>query len=408
MELANKRILMILDAPYPRDIRVEKEVNALQAAGADVTLVCYRRKGEDLIAEYKGCKIVRSRIAVTDSIKGLVDIYNSVFFTNPILSKTLNKLQEEFDAVHAHDLPVTLTALKYAKKKRIPGVYDMHENYPDAMKIWFSWRKNPLIRFKNKLFFDHRRWFKREKEMVSKFDKILTVVEEMSQRIIDTHGVDRDKIQVVSNTEPRDLFQAEALEDKILDENNHNIVYVGSFGPHRGLDTVVEALPLIVQEIPGIQLTIVGTGNPDTVKHLKNLALKGSMSDSVKFTGQLPFEEAIEYMRTAFLNVIPHHSNGQNENGIPHKFFQILNSGYPLIVSSCRPMKRIIESNKAGIVFAAGNPTDFAEKVLWANNNRKELIERAKNGRELVQSKGFNWEKDGKALTNLYSELFNR
>jgi len=403
--LLNLRILMVLDAPYPRDIRVEKEVSALVEAGAKVSLVCYRRKGEPLKGEFKGCEIIRSKSEVSDTQKGWVDIYNSVFFRNPVLEKTLRNLPAKFDAVHVHDLPATLTVLRYARKAGIPAIYDMHENYPDAMKIWFSWRKNPIVRLKNKLFFRYKKWFAREAEMVRSFDRIITVVEEMKERIVRLHGVKEESVYVVSNTEPKDLFDRIGADGGEKPFGDRALVYVGSFGPHRGLDTVVEALPAIKRSVENIELIVVGTGNRDTISHLREIAERGGVEKLVKFKGQLPFEEAIKYMRGAFLNLIPHHSNGQNENGIPHKFFQILNSNFPLIVSSCRPMKRIIESDDAGLVFEAGDADSFAEKVIWADAHPEELIAKARRGKRLVQEKGYNWESDAQRLVQLYRSL---
>ena len=110
-------------------------------------------------------------------------------------------------------------------------------------------------------------------------------------------------------------------------------------------------------------------------------------------------------MQTAFLNVIPHSRNGHTDNAVPHKLFQIMNSGYPLMVSSSAPLKRIVTQHDAGVVFEADNPTDFAQKVIWADENKSTLRKFVKNARDTVQNKGLNWETDAKKLVRLYDSL---
>lgn len=394
---------MVLDAPFPPDIRLKKEIPVLVGDGFEVDLLCYRRAGEKHLEEWNGCKIIRSQKSVGKLRKTLIDIYNSMFFSNPLIKRELKKISNQYQIVHVHDLPVSRTVLSFAKQRGLTTVLDMHENYPEALKIWFSWRKGFVIRLKNSLFFTYNKWFKREREMVNAFDRVIAVVDEMKERLVDIHGVPAEKIVVVSNTEPKDLYRNISSQSSTV--ASKNIVYVGGIGPHRGLDTAVEAMPHILKQVPDARLVIVGSGNPDNINHLKNLAAKNHVSDAVKFTGQLPFEEAISYMQQAFLNIIPHHSNAHTDNTIPHKLFQMLNSNYPVMVSSCKPLKRIVEEYNAGVVYKAGDASDFASKVVWSVNHPQELFQMSQQGHKAVQEGRYNWETDAEVLRTFYNTL---
>ena len=83
----------------------------------------------------------------------------------------------------------------------------------------------------------------------------------------------------------------------------------------------------------------------------------------------------------------------------------LANSNYPVLVSSCKPLKRIVEEFDAGLVFDAGSASAFAEQVLWAHNNRKELKTLSENGHSAVQDGRYNWETDAKMLQDLYNSL---
>ena len=397
------QVLMVLDNFFPDDLRVRKEFIALLDAGYGVTLVCYRKKGQKKEETFLGCKVIRSSAAVSNLKKGLLDMYNAVFFINPVLRTELNNLRDKFDIIHVHDLPPSNTALRFGKKQRMKTVLDLHENYPEAIKVWFAWRKGIVINLKNMILFNYKRWLKRENKMVLQFDLVLAVVDEMKTRIIENHGIKSSKVSVISNTEPRDIFAEKAAAEIVFDSNK--IIYVGGIGPHRGLDTAIRGMSVLREKGFDFILIIVGSGNSDSINYLKNLSIELNVNDMVKFTGQLPLEEALQHMQTAFLNIIPHSSNGHTDNAIPHKLFQIMNSGYPLMVSSSAPLNRIVTKHNAGVVFEADNPTDFAEKVIWADDNRHALHDFAANAKDAVQNKGLNWETDGKKLVELYHSL---
>lgn len=400
------KVLMVLDSFYPLDIRVKKEFTALIDAGYNVTLVCYRKEGQKREETLDGCRVIRTSGSVSNFRKGLADMYNALFFINPILRRELKSLREAYDIIHVHDLPPANTALWYGKKHKMKTVLDMHENYPEAIKIWFAWRKGFLINLKNKVFFNYNHWLKREHKMVFQFDAVVAVVDEMKNRLIEDHGIQSNRVAVVSNTEPRTLFDENTtIENKF--ESKH-IIYVGGIGPHRGLDTAIRGMALLQETHTNYELIIVGSGSADTTNYLKKLAAVENVSNRVKFTGQLPFEQALSYMQTAFLNIIPHNSNGHTDNTIPHKLFQIMNSGYPLMVSSSAPLKRIVNDYNAGVVFEADNPTDFAEKVIWADANKDVLQQYVKNAKDAVHNKGLNWETDGKKLVELYDSLSDK
>lgn len=396
-------VLMVLDNFFPSDLRVRKEFTALLDAGYNVTLVCYRKKGQKKEEKVLGCRVIRSSSSVSNFQKGLIDMYNAVFFINPVLNKALNNLRDRYDVIHVHDLPPANTALRYGNKHKMKTILDLHENYPEAIKVWFAWRKGFAIKLKNMIFFNYRRWLKHENKMVTKFDFVLAVVDEMKTRIIENHGIQDAKVTVISNTEPKDIFTETTATEKVFDSKK--IIYVGGIGPHRGLDTAIRGIAILRDKGLPFELIIVGSGNTDAVNHLKAIAAELKVNHLVKFTGQLPFEEALQNMQTAFLNIIPHSSNGHTDNAIPHKLFQIMNSGYPLMVSSSAPLRRIVSKYEAGVIFEADNPVDFAEKVIWADHNHNELHDFVNNAKDAVRNKGLNWETDGKKLVEFYNSF---
>ncbi len=97
----------------------------------------------------------------------------------------------------------------------------------------------------------------------------------------------------------------------------------------------------------------------------------------------------------------------QTNCGLPHKFFQIMMSKSLLLVSSCKPLKRIVEQYDAGFVFEADSSVDFAEQVIHTYHNYEKLGYKAENAFNAVMNQGENWETESLKILELYNDLSN-
>ena len=397
---------MLLNAPYPADIRVKKETQALLAAGFEIFLLCLRKKGEARQQDFEGIHVVRIDAGKNNYELAFWDSVMSINFIHPRFRASASELlkKENIKLVHVHDLPLAGTALSLKKELPIKVVLDMHENYPEALKTWFKWKRNPLVILKNYLFLNPERWQRFEKKACQQVDHIIAVVDEMKNRVVHDHSIAPEKITVVTNTEDKSFAQQpidgsvyQNLKDKFI------LTYSGGIGPHRGVDTAIKGMQWL-QTNPNIQLAIVGTGSRSVMKSLHNLV--GSLQlNNVHFFGYQPFSKFYSYMKLAAVNVIPHQSNGHTNNTVPHKLFQGMMAGKPLLVSSSAPLKRLVEKYQSGLVFEAGNDRDFARKVEELFGNESFSMALGENGRVATLIGKLNWDEDQHHLVNLYQKL---
>ncbi|WP_420387499.1 glycosyltransferase family 4 protein [Roseivirga sp.] len=407
--MGNQKICMLLHEYYPNDIRVSKEVAPLIEAGFDIHLICLQRKGESAQGEVNGIHVHRIDIAQSFFWRGIWDILLVVFgFYQPVFYRKLKALMKQygFDAIHVHDLPLSHTALRLKKKyPELKVILDFHENYPEALKVWFQWKSNPLIRLKNRLFFNFSRWLKYEKKASQKADHIIVVVEEMKDRIINTHRLNPDKITVITNSESTD-FLNQTLYPDVYEKNKGDFIlaYTGNVGPHRGVDTIIKALANL-KDKPAIRLEITGNLSKDTENWLNQLIDENGVGSQVKLNGYQPFHKFFSYMALADVNLIPHNRNGHTDNTIPHKLFQGMLVGKPVLVSNAPPLERVVNSLQSGLVFEAGNPHDCAEKInaLYSDSGLYKTL--GANGLEQTTKNNVNWEAEGLRLVSLYQEL---
>jgi glycosyltransferase involved in cell wall biosynthesis len=400
---------MIVDGSYPNDIRVRKEAETLAEEGENIIVVCPRKKNDLQFETVNNVEIVRIGSKYTNTKKGIYDIIESVFDINLLFYFGLKRVFKKYniDYLHVHDLPLASTGYRFKYKVNHKLYLDLHENYPEALKTWFLWKQNSIIKLKNILFMNPENWSKKEKKYCNKYDKIICVVEEMKEKLITNFGIESKKIVVVSNHEKKDFvlnFNKKTTQN-IIDSNNFSITYVGGFGPHRGLHTAIEGMPKIIECIPNAKLFLVGKGSSDVENKLKEIVLKNKIEKYVNFVGFKPFSEVAAIMQTTNINIIPHLANDHTDNTIPHKLFQIMMSKSILLVSSCKPLKRIVEKYDAGVIFKAEDSDDFAKKVIEVFNHYDVYKLKSKNGYDAVINKNENWEAESKKLLHLYDNL---
>lgn len=80
-------------------------------------------------------------------------------------------------------------------------------------------------------------------------------------------------------------------------------------------------------------------------------------------------------------------------------------AGKPLLVSSSAPLKRLVERYQSGLVFRAGDPMDFAEKVLTLYKDSSLCEKLGNSGKRVTLHENVNWDHDQEALINLYNTL---
>ena len=399
-------ICMILDGAYPNDIRVRKEAESLSENGLKVLIVC-PRKANDLENEViNGVEILRIGSNYNNFKKGIFDVIESVTNINLLFYFGLKKVFKKYtiDFLHVHDLPLAGTGYLFKSKVKKRLILDLHENYPEALKTWFLWKKSVFLKTKNFVFMNPSIWTKKEKKYCKKYDVIVCVVQEMKQKLITNFSINANKLVVVSNHEKKEFVENfnHEIAQNIIKKEDFSITYVGGFGPHRGLDTAIKAMPEILKNIPNAKLFLVGKGNKDVENTLQSIAEKYKVSDAVSFVGHRPFQEVSTIMQVSDINIIPHKANDHTNNTIPHKLFQIMMSKSLLLVSSCTPLKRIVEKYDAGVVFTADDVQDFSTKVIAIFKDQKKYQLKTEKALKAVLEQGENWENESLRLLKIY------
>lgn len=387
---------MILDAPFPPDIRVEKEAVTLGKAGHEVFVLSQGRKSYPE-KENKGYySVVRFDDAKYKLLNQLTRDFKKFTFFDPVWKKGIDSFVFKYhiNVLHVHDLPLVKTAYRVAQKYKIPIVADYHENFPAHIQA----TAKSEIKWKEKFYRSYKRWTRYEEDISEKVDRIIVVADEYKQHLVSEHGIFPEKITIVQNT--IDLERVHSNNNNYQSTNSDFLIsYIGSFGPHRGLDIVIKAMPQILSYIPNAKFVIIGHGK--NKNELERMIKELNLKDSVKFYDWMKYSNLIKEFKKASIGVIPHHASEHTDNTIPNKVFEYMYFKVPVIVSDRPPLQRIIKETKCGKIFKTGDSADFVKKVLEIHQNPSNYGEMG--NRSVIEK--YNWQVDGNQLVNLYKSF---
>jgi glycosyltransferase involved in cell wall biosynthesis len=383
------KILMVLERDFPPDLRVENEIKSLINAGHTVSLACYGLKNETRTFNWNACVVYKKQIPKL-IYKSSVGALKFPFYFN-FWKKHLNAIISEIkpDAIHIHDLPLARLGSYFKSKHAIKFVLDLHENWPAYLEV-----SSHTNRFLGKILSSINQWKRYELEQCKKADTVIVVVDEAKERL-EQLGITKNKIITVSNYP--ELSDFENISTDFQKTEQIVLFYAGGITEHRGLQYIINALPLLNQPKRTIELRIFGEGNyTDT---LKNMVKRLNISHFVRFFGQVPYKRVLEELVQADITLIPHTKNNHTDSTIPHKLFQYILAGKPVLVSNCKPIERIVNQINAGAVYAWNNPNEAASKLEWIINNLETF-----NAAKLKQTikEQYNWNNEVKKLLKVY------
>jgi glycosyltransferase involved in cell wall biosynthesis len=401
------KILMLLAGQdFPPDNRVEREAKALANEGHKVSVLASnyanmpsRELWHDDISIVRLTNLPKILLGMDRRFPFILFIdLQWLLFVYWLVS------QEGIEVLHVHDLPMARTAWLVARLKKARLVLDLHENYPVVLHAHLSISPKYL---QSQLLKRLRRWRNYEKWSISKVDRVIVVIEEARKRLTEELGYPANKITVVSNTVDVDEFCSYPIDDKIDQQyaGDFLVSYIGGSGPHRGLDTAIEAMPSLLEKMPNARLLLVGVSQKaqEFWRMLQKLSEDLGVSDRVTFLEWQDFSKVPSWIEASKVGLIPHRRNAHTNATIPNKLFHYMCLGKPVVVSDCRPLKRIVRSSRSGLVFEAGNPQALSA-VLRKLEDDELRAELGANGREAVR-RLYNWQQEARKLVQLYQEL---
>ena len=140
-----------------------------------------------------------------------------------------------------------------------------------------------------------------------------------------------------------------------------DLLYVGSLAELRRLDQVLHAFALARQQSPSLSLTMVGDG--DYRARLEGLAQALGISESVRFTGYIPYESIGAQIAQADICIAYVPTTSWYDRAPVLKTLEYLASAKPVIATSTEWHRNIITPGVNGVL-AEDNPEALAQAMV--------------------------------------------
>lgn len=180
-------------------------------------------------------------------------------------------------------------------------------------------------------------------------------------------------------------------EEKIL-------LYQGGIQTGRGLDKLIEAVPLIKEGI----VVLIGDGK---IKgELMHKVREMRLEERVKFLPKVPLWDLPSYTANAYVgfqilnNVCFNHYSASS-----NKLFEYMMAGVPVVACSFPEIKKVVEGEEIGLCIDSHNPAEIAWAVNELAQNREKRDTFSRNA--ILARQKYNWDLEKEILIGLYDKL---
>ena len=184
-------------------------------------------------------------------------------------------------------------------------------------------------------------------------------------------------------------------------EDAFTLGFLGSFYGYEGLDTLLQAMPRILQREPRTRLLLVGGGVEE--ERLKAQVQRLGLGANVLFVGRVPHAEVARYYSLVDLLVFPRKSMRLTETVTPLKPLEAMAQGRLLIASDVGGHRELIRDGRTGFLFRPDDPAALAAAVGRVLDERARWPEVRAAGRQFVED-----ERTWRASVARYRPVYER
>ena len=372
-----KKVVFVRSNLLDRDIRLLKEIRALNNEEYTFKLLCWDRECKtNKIEKHEILEEMRLRLKAPWGKKVLpfFPIWWSFVFFHLMVSK--------WDVVHAVNFDCIIPSLIAGRLKRKTIIYEILDIYEDTVILPKPIRT--ICINVDKLFM--------------RFATAVVVADEM--QIEGVGGIPNNKVIPIYDSPP-DIFIKNDNNGYNYQKNKpiFKLFYAGVLfkAKRLNLDKVIEA----IKDIEDVKLVIAGYG--DLAEEIEELSHQES--DKVEFIGKITYEEVIERgLKADLFFILRDPIRPANRYTCGSTLFNAMICGKPILANKGSSTTAKVYEAKCGLVVDANNIEEIKEAIIKLRDNPELCEELGANARRAYEQK-YSWEIMEKRLLTLYQNL---
>ncbi|CAB4336551.1 unannotated protein [freshwater metagenome] len=193
---------------------------------------------------------------------------------------------------------------------------------------------------------------------------------------------------------PNGIYASRLASGVLRPEWSHNTIgFIGRFEePRKGLQLLVEALPLIISAVPDVRVLVAGPG--DSEEFLKDVP--PHLARRFEFLGRISEGEKADFLHSVSLYVAP--NTGGESFGII--LAEALAGGAAVVASDIPAFQALLGDGEYGSLFTSENSASLATAVVDLLQDEERRIKLRIDGKEHAQS--FDWDVVAQRIYDVY------
>ncbi len=297
------------------------------------------------------------------------------FTSGPELLRTAEKLavSENFDVLQIHN-PLVLPFFPKGISE-IPMVFSVHATLMDYKNL-FS------LRTLHRSIKGYLEFYVIAKKLCEKATRITTGSSDEKNELSKFLGADPEKIVPVLGKVNTEFFRPGVrsnLKEK-LKIDGPVVLSVGRLVAKKGYTYLIKAFRKVVNEIPNVNLIVVGCGERDEEYNLiKRMVSNLKLENNVKFFPRIPKKELLYYYSMCDLYVQPSISEG-----FPQTVEDAMACGKPVIATAAYGPKDVIKNNYNGFLVPRRDSEVLSRRIIELLQDEKKIKSFGKANRKIA------------------------
>lgn len=182
------------------------------------------------------------------------------------------------------------------------------------------------------------------------------------------------------------------VKDKVLTiVSNRNLL------PIYNVSLLIRAIPLVIQEEPGVRFLIAGEG-PEK-ENLEKEAKDLNVASSVQFLGRIPHDQMPEFLGNSDIYV-----STSLYDGTSVSLLEAMATGLFPVVTNISSNQEWIEDGKNGFLIPPQNEVFLAKRIIDAIRNKELMASAIEKNLSIIEKKAF-WQNQIQELKKVYEKV---